>query len=457
MNLWADFENEQPLAESAGRGRKQKVTQGRRLTERALLSSLREWLLRDYVAPYCRSLAGTRIFRRCYWVDGLGAGMLEPVAKLSEELAKEDRPIALRGILLEAGSSKRKGGRAAEAEHGKKGSGVSLPKESGSVGASWLEIARDVLEFIDQSPAIFLLNPFGQTLFTYDDLAPLYTRTAPTEVCLLISHKQVETRVIPSLRDYASGTTFALDKVQVKDEEANPPTSPAGDHKGPPHPTQPPSPLRTEGERSDNGAVTGISQGAAELTSLLRSDRWKGLVSKGEGVEQIVGGIIDLLIASMKGHFLAVLPIELPIQMGPAVVERAPYTLIFATRRQDSLVCMNDAMCLHRRRLYEESLRGVLTEDWFVRQRREHLDEELRQLYGRTLEKGRGQRARRWPDLRQQLMLAHFGQFTLDDYDEVIYKLLLNGEVRCEWRQRPAFEGDAEKRAPGNEDALIWK
>jgi len=257
-------------------------------------------------------------------------------------------------------------------------------------------------------------------------------------------------RVIPSLRASVSGATFALEKVQVKDEGANPSTTPAGDHKGnkaAPHSSQPPSPLRNRGEQVGNGAV------AVELTSLLRSDRWKGLVSKEVGVEEVVDGIIDLLIASMKGHFLAVVPIELPVQVWPAVVERAPYTLIFATRRQDSLVCMNDAVCLHRRGLYQESLRGVLTEDWFVRQRREHLDEEIRQLYGRTLEKGRTQRARRWPDLRQQLMLAHFGQFTLDDYDEVICKLLLNSEVRCEWRQRLASEG----RIPGNEDTLIWK
>jgi hypothetical protein len=406
MNLWAEFENEQPgqapgtvPTESAGRARKQRLWQGRRLTEQGFLSSLRDWLLRDYVASYCRSLATTRIYRRCYWIDGLGAAMLQPVMALSEELAKEHRPIELRGILLEAGSSKRKEGKAEEDEHGGRHSEISLPKESGLVRASWLEIALRLLEFIDQSPAIFLLNPFGQMLFTYDDLAPLYTRTAPTELCLLVSHKQVE-------------------------------------------------------------KVVGTSQVVPPLTALLRSDRWKGLVSSGDGVEQIVDGIIDLLIASMQKHFLAVSRIALPVQMGPAMIERAPYTLIFATRRLDSLVRMNDAVCLHRRRLYEQSLRGVLTEDWFVRQQRERLEEEMQQLYTRALQQGRSQGSqgvRRWPDLRQQLMLAHFGQFTLDDYDEVMRKLLLNGEVRCEWRQRPAPAESAEDRIPGNEDTLIWK
>ena len=393
MNLWAEFENEQQLTESVGRGQKRNLPQGRRLTERALLSSLRDWLLHEYVAPYCRSLAATRIFRRCYWVDGLGAAILGPVVGLSEKLAKEERPIALRGILLEAGRSKRKRHRGAEVEDEVRSSRVSLPNESGIVGAGWLEIAADVLEFIDQSPAIFLLNPFGTTVFRYDDLAPLYTRMAPTEMCLLISHKQVE----------------------------------------------------------------GTSQAAAEFTALLRSDRWKGVVSREGGVEQMVDGIIDLLIASMKGHFLAVERVELPVEMGPSMIQSAPYTLIFATRRQDSLMCMNDAVCLHRRRLYEQSLWGVLTEDWFVRQRREQLEGEMRQLYARTLQQGKSQRIRRWPELRQQQLLAHFGQFTLGDYDEVIGRLLLNGEVRCEWRQRAASEGSVENRIPGNEDTLIWK
>ncbi len=467
MNLWAEFENEQQLAESVGRSRKQKSPQGPRLTEQVVLSSLRDWLLHDYVASYCRFIAATRIYRRCYWIDGLGGNtrvykdaaasamngvsgasvnslelpylkddstvtenlslmeslskkgrkkdaaqggqaipfMLRQVVALSQELGRENRPITLNGIVLEVGSSRRKEGRMVEDEEVRKRPTFVLPKESGSVRASWLEVASTLLPFIDQSPTLFLLNPFGHTLFTYDDLAPLYMRTAPTELCLLISHKQLETRVIPSL-----------------------------------------------------SASVGVA-----LTALLRSDRWKGLINKGEEVEQIIDGIIDLLIASMQRHFLTVQRIALPIQVGPAMVETAPYTLIFATRRQDSLACMNDAVCLYRRRLYAESLRGVLIEDWFARQQQERLDEQVERLYSRTLQQGRSTQARRWPELRQQLLLTQFGQFTLDEYDGVIRKLLLSGEVRCEWRQKSAPAANAENvedirsRIPGNDDTLIWK
>src|SRR5437660_4371940 len=106
----------------------------RRPTERVILSSLREWLLQDYAASYCRSLGATRIYRRCYWIDGLGIGnksatpapppvepeqqngsrtgkgrkkgaapaippMLQPVAMLSQTLEQESKPITLCGLM----------------------------------------------------------------------------------------------------------------------------------------------------------------------------------------------------------------------------------------------------------------------------------------------------------------------------------------------------------------------
>jgi len=70
------------------------------------------------------------------------------------------------------------------------------------------------------------------------------------------------------------------------------------------------------------------------------------------------------------------------------------------------------------------------------------------------LHQGRTQRQRRWPDLRQQVLVANFGQFTLHEYDQVIQNLLQSGDVRCEWRQNPDLK---DSHIPGNEDTLIWK
>src|SRR5947209_20364441 len=83
----------------------------------------------------------------------------------------------------------------------------------------------------EHSPAIFMLNPIGQTLFSYDDLALLYQRkSAPTELCLLIPHKQAQARLLAASRTPAN---------------------------------------------------------ASALTALLRTDRWKGLLPKGEADAEI--------------------------------------------------------------------------------------------------------------------------------------------------------------------------
>jgi hypothetical protein len=440
MNLWAEF-NDNPDASLPSL----RQPHARRLTDYAVQAFVRDWLLHDYAAAYCRSLAATRIFRRCYWVEAPGTGarmlantgpdgkrvlkrasqasliapmevrsgkghpkdakqdvpfILQPIKELSKVLAQESRPISLHGLILETSSKRgtakmeQKGQNAAVRE-------LIIPKEGGFVRAGWSEAAPVLLSTIDQAAAIFLLSPFGKTIFSYEDLVPLYTRTAPTELCLLISYKQVETVVLPSLR------------------------TPAG---------------------------------ASAFTTLLRNDRWKALLADNFKMEQVIDGLVNALMSSMLQHFLTVQRIALPMQVGPAVIEFAPYTLIFATRRQDSLACMNDAVCINGRRLDRQSHQGVLMEDWFEKQQQERLAEQYQLLYERILQAGRTQRTRRWPELRQRLLLANFGEYTLNDYDDVIARLLSSGKVQCEWRQRsPIATETEERRIPGNEDTLIWK
>ncbi|MFL5693050.1 MAG: hypothetical protein ACJ795_14720, partial [Ktedonobacteraceae bacterium] len=159
---------------------------------------------------------------------------------------------------------------------------------------------------------------------------------------------------------------------------------------------------------------------------------------------------------SIRQHFLWVQSIPLAVQLRLAYVESAPYTLLFATRRKDSLVSMNDAVCAYHRHLYAQSRQGVLAEDWFATQEHQRLAENIQQLRQRALHLGQTQRSRRWPDLRQQLLLENFGQFTSSDYDQVICELLLTGKVRCEWRQKAPTAGE-EQRIPGTEDTLLWR
>lgn len=473
MNLWAESDNLELASRPLEQTKKPGTGVGTRFiaSPNAIVPALRAWLLADYVAPYCRSLAATRIFRRCFWIDALGgtrnaakkAGesqgrdeshpyifddliqaeqskhgashlnkavkkarsetlppALQAVAALADELARESKPITLQGIALD------------NSKVGKVENTFVLPKESSVINANWREAAPALLPAIEQFAAIFLLNPLAVTkpsspnlkvkergrpqgslpipstapaltmnevpFLTVDELAPLFQRTAPTELCLLLMHRQVETTFLPALR------------------------TPAG---------------------------------AAAFTALLRSDRWKALLAQKSESAPRVDKAIDLWLASLQPHFLFVQRMAFPMLIGPATVEHAPCSLIFATRRQDSLGCMNDAVCGYRRRLEQESYRGILNEAWFAAQQAERDAQAMQQLSEDTLRTGRARSPRRWSDLRQQLLLDRFGQWMLREYDEVICRLLQADEVRCQWRQ-PNNDGEP-CRVPGTDDMLQWQ
>ncbi len=199
MNLWAESDNSELASTPVGQAQKP-GSMRRNSMEQAVLPALRTWLVADYVTPYCRSLAATRIFRRCFWIDALGgirasskkgsagqereeahpyifdalngagqvergeahsnkamqksrSAMLPPVlqnvAALAGELGRESKPIILQGLALDNG----KGGFSQDS--------FVLPKESGVINAGWREVAPALLAAIEQTAAIFLLNPLA--------------------------------------------------------------------------------------------------------------------------------------------------------------------------------------------------------------------------------------------------------------------------------------------------------
>ncbi len=491
QDLWADYTGEALPTGTRGRGG---GTRQRRLTEQAVLTELRAWLLQEYLLPYATSLGATRIFQRCYWIDGLGSThspahtipaptpdvpvsapkrgrqknqaslaalppALQPVATLAQQLAQLERPIALHGFVLDGKVGKRKttgaasqtalhraqintpaqptpnstqmdtltqtvkkGARAraakppASAQPGNNGASaraalngaqtgemLPIPPEGGLLPATWPELAPELLTTLGQSAAVFLLDPLKDGLLRYTDLAPLYQRTAPTELFLWLSHKQIETRLLPTLR---------------------------------------------------------TGEGAAALTNLLRGDRWKRLLTSEQDQadpQRLIDGLIQLCLESMRPHFLSVQRLYFPIHSGPAHVVDAPCTLLFATRRLDSLASLNDAICQRTRRLVVASQQNVLTADWFTHQRAEQSAAAWEALAQETLALGRAQRVRRWPDLRQQLLLTHFGQHPLHEYDQIITTLLARGNVSCEWQPRPPSQETTTTPLPGPGDLLLWR
>src|SRR5256714_8241433 len=264
MNLWGDFDNQHAPAASA------RYKSARRLTEQGILSSVRQWLVQDYTLAYCRSLAAVRIYRRCYWIDAWGIrrerseigsaespyeSVLQPILSLSQALAHESRPIALNGFVLAAGSSKRKEARAllngntGTEDHSPSSRVKASLLKHATVHASWLEIGPVLLKEIEHSPAFFLLTLFGIKHFTNNILPPLFQRTsAPTELCLLVPHKQVELRLTAASHEAASAST---------------------------------------------------------LTALLRTDRWKALLPKekvaaeAKETDHALDDLIDLLLSSV--------------------------------------------------------------------------------------------------------------------------------------------------------------
>src|SRR5437764_10590019 len=93
MDLWADHKDNHQAHQApllATDGLRRAVRGSRRPSERDVLSQLRIWLLEDYVAPYCRALASTRIFRRCYWIDALAGVTRAQLTATSIEKSEED-------------------------------------------------------------------------------------------------------------------------------------------------------------------------------------------------------------------------------------------------------------------------------------------------------------------------------------------------------------------------------
>jgi hypothetical protein len=428
MNLWTNTEqDDQSITGATEVGRDSNAISlrrsSRRLTDRALLSLLRNWLMQDYVAPYCQTLSATRIFRRCYWVDNLGGydakslhippeskqatsttskqrskkntqtqpSALQPLLALTQTLAQASQPIAFNGLLLVSGSGNKRQSKSQKTAT----AALSIPKESGIVSASWSDIAPTLLQEIEHSPAIFILDPLSPQPFSSEELSPLYQRTIPTELCFVIAHKLIEARLQAASRS----------------------------------PEQ-----------------------ATRLTAFLRSNRWKALPATGD---EAINGFLDLFIASMQRHFQwSPQRINLPIQNGAASTTHIPYTLIYATRRQDSLLIMNDAFCCYQRRTYQQSYRGVLSEEWFAQQQQHHQAEDLQHLSQQIQQQGTTLRSRRWPELRQQIILSDFGHFMRQEYDQCLIQLIDQQHVRCMWRQAPS---EPEKRIPDSGDTLIWQ
>jgi hypothetical protein len=422
MELWENSDSsEQALAENPG-----EQVQGsskhsgyshrsKRPSERAMGLLVRSWLWAEYIPAYCRSLALSRIFRHCYIIDALGIGSGNaPSLTLSSEQSVDrsvhqtdatgQSVITLHTLLLTGRASKRKAteqpkSRPDSKPASQRKNSISTPAVE-IIPAHWRESAAEILPTIEQSPAIFLLNPCVPQLFTQDDLRALFQRSMPGEYCFVLWHKQVEQC------------------------------------------------LKTAHKRQEQ---------AATLTALLRSDRWKNLrADKAEDIQ----GFISLFARAIQRHFpWPPQQISLQHQIGAASIAPLPMTILFATRRPDSLLSMNDAHCHYQRETEQASFKGILSEEWFIQQWQQRHNSALQQLQQQLQQQGTSRKIRHWPELRQYSILQNFGYYTQTEYDTCIQQLIELRQVRCLWRQpAPKQQGPEQStiRTPGNEDTLLW-
>jgi hypothetical protein len=381
-------------------------------SERAAWAAWKARLLPGFVVPYCQALAASRLYRSCWWVDGLtsdhrnlrGEMGSAAFAGVAEALAASG--FALHGARLEAQARKAADKMPDAAEtHGAESTGTQRngrkasekPQPASSEALVTLPL-DDALATLGTAPALLLLNPFAAPPLTAEDLLPLCQRQAPTELLLTISTARLEQ-------------------------------------------------LATEG-------LAGQSPLAPALTALLRSDTWKTTwAGPGKSAEK-VRRTLEMLRGLLKSHFLYVCVATLD-----DVPTSAPRRLLlFASRQYASVALLNDFLCAEQARLASERETRALQGSWFARRRETAraaawaaLKEELHTL-------GRLRRARLWPDLKPLLVLDHFGQFSAADHDAALLELLREGRIACRWSPPAAADAPAEappaERVPGSQDFL---
>jgi hypothetical protein len=293
-------------------------------------------------------------------------------------------------------------------------------------------------EMLGTTPAVLLLNPFGSSPLTAEDLLPLCQRRANTELLLSISAAQVERWAEQSLADSGTGARAAG----------------AGDAS--PRPADAPPPALTALLRSDawKGVWTGEGTGVRAAGERGVAQRRSAPVAEGMSPASKVARTLDLLQGLLKPHFLYVCLAPL----GDAPTPR--HFLLFASRHYPGLVLMNDFLCAELARLARERETHALQGDWFAKRRQKAraaawatLKEELHAL-------GLARRARLWPDLKPALVLAHFGQFSTTDYDAALRELMQEGRVSCRWSPAaPSVSAETPdsppaERIPGQQDFL---
>src|SRR6266852_7747750 len=174
MNLWAESDNLELASRPPQQTKKPGTGVGTRFitSPNAIVPALRAWLLADYVAPYCRLLAATRIFRRCFWIDAPG-GTRNAAKKAGESQGREESHPYICDDVIQAEQSKRGASHLNKAA--KKARPETLPPALQAVAALADELARESKPITLQGIALDNSKGVGTRLIASANAGPLST------------------------------------------------------------------------------------------------------------------------------------------------------------------------------------------------------------------------------------------------------------------------------------------
>jgi three-Cys-motif partner protein len=246
----------------------------------------------------------------------------------------------------------------------------------------------DILDTIDDDPALFFLDPFGVVGIEMQLVEQIAARRGKTELLLHFSDR-----------------TF----------------------------------LRMAGHLDDHGKRLPVGHKQAQgklatLDALMGTKRWRLLCPPGADTEDAIDQVADLYLHQLRegGWTFAD-----QIRMRDHYADRPAYRLMFATRSPHGIEVMSDRACRYERSLKDEADAGIMTL-WHHDDERQHLTDLRDRIFAAGRERGTATREQ----IIHQIAPEAFGRYTSTDYAKAIRELVGLGLI-----DRPHAKG-IEPREP---------
>lgn len=333
-------------------------------------SQLKLRILEKYVTPYCYKL-GSRA-PEIYYIDGFaGRGVYENgskgspilVADLAMQFRLERRPFNLKCINVEINTSHFKD---LSTNTEKFGKGLVT-----NFCGDFSDYIPTILEEIGSCPALFFLDPYGLAPIKFDNLRPIFQRTASTETLINFSR-----RGLHRLAGHLDG--------------------------------------ESKTEPAEKAAETKVRT----LTEVLDTGKWKQIWRSIEEPLLRDSMILDHYKDKLYEYFVHVYPIEIKKEFNSS----PKYYLIYATNKYDGVEFVNNFVFDIEETLFLRA-HPILHEIPVQKE----LTKLKSEIYDYGIKKGKVTQ----PQIREQFLPARFGRLKVKHYNQVVRELWKeDGKIR---------------------------